>query len=85
MLKAETISAGKVMLSGRIDKQNIPQLKLVLASEATGDRTLDLSEVTGVDEVGIEFLALCEAKGIILESCPRYIRTWISRLTGQNT
>jgi ABC-type transporter Mla MlaB component len=76
-------ATGKLMLSGRIDKQNIPELKLVLASEMTGDRRLDLTEVTAVDADGVEFLGLCEAKGIILEGCPRYIRSWIDRIRGQ--
>jgi ABC-type transporter Mla MlaB component len=85
VLRAETTSAGKLVLSGRIDKQNIPHLKFVLASGTTGHRELDLTEVTGVDADGVEFLGLCEAKGIILEGCPRYIRSWIDRMGGQET
>ena len=85
MLRAETTAAGKVMLSGRIERQDIPHLTLVLASETTGARRLDLREVTGVDADGVEFLRNCEKRSFVLEGCPPYIRSWIDRMSKQET
>jgi hypothetical protein len=44
---------------------------------------LDLADVKLVDRPAVSFLAACEARGIELRQCPRYIRDWIGRERGQ--
>ena len=67
-------------LSGRIDEEHIAELKALIAAESKGSRiTLDLKDVTLTGQDGIEFLAQCEAGGISLVNCARYIREWITR------
>jgi len=67
-------------VSGRMDAENLAELKTLFNSEA-GDRriTLDLKELTLVDQDAVRFLERCEVDHIQLKNCPAYIREWIRR------
>jgi hypothetical protein len=82
MLKIQRSSKGQevvLVLSGRMDAENIDELKTLLRKEASECRTvLDLKDLTLVDQDAVSFLRGCEADGIQLRSCPAYIREWIN-------
>ena len=64
---------------GRIEGENLEELKRLLGSEADGHNlVLDMKDVTLVDQSAIRFLARCEADSVTLENCPAYIRDWIA-------
>ena len=66
-------------LIGRIEGENLEELKRLLGSEASGHNlVLDMNDVTLVDQSAILFLARCEADSVTLENCPAYIRDWIA-------
>ena len=70
-------------VSGRLDAENLAQLNTLFSSEPSGRRiTLDLKELTRVDEDAVRFLMRCEADNIQLKNCPAYIREWITRERG---
>jgi anti-anti-sigma regulatory factor len=72
-------------VSGRLDAENLAELKTLFEAEAGGRRiTLDLKELTLVDQDAITFLERCEADNIQLKNCPAYIREWITRERGQS-
>jgi anti-anti-sigma regulatory factor len=81
MLKITRAQNGEVVfkLSGRMDGENVSELKTPLHSEAS-DRplVLDLKDLTLVDQDAVSFLRRCEAGGIQLKNCPAYIRQWIN-------
>lgn len=82
MLKIQREQRGGLIyrLSGRIETDDIAELQRMLEMETPETNqpvTLDLGEVLLVDREGIRFLASCEAKCIVLETCPPYIRQWI--------
>jgi predicted metal-binding protein len=82
MLKIQRSANGRVVftLSGRIEAENVKELRQLLALETVGQQlVLDLRDVTLVNEAVVKFLAGCEADGIKLENCPVYIREWIER------
>ena len=63
-----------------MDAENIVELKSLFQSEAKVRRiTLDLRDLTLVDQAAVSFLGRCEADGVRLENCPPYIREWIRR------
>ena len=65
-------------VSGRMDAENVAQLKNLLSSEACGRHIiLNLRELILVDQEMVRFLEACEATGIVLTNCPEYIREWI--------
>ena len=67
-------------VSGRMDAENLAELKTLFGSEASGRRiTLDLKELTLVDQDAVRFLMRCETDNIQLKNCPAYIREWITR------
>jgi hypothetical protein len=71
-------------VSGRMDAENLPELKTLFAAEGNDRRiTLDLKELTLVDQDAVRFLERCEAENIELKNCPAYIRKWITRERGQ--
>jgi len=82
MLRIERAANGEIVftLSGRLDSENVAELKTLFRSEA-GDRqlVLDLMNVTLVDREAVKFLERCEADSIKLKNCPPYIREWIVR------
>jgi len=82
MLRIRRSANGRVVfkLSGRIEDEDLKELKEVLAMEATGQQlVLDLRDVTLINQDAVKFLATCEADSIKLENCPAYIRKWIDQ------
>jgi hypothetical protein len=87
MLKITRAGNGEVifMVSGRLDAENLDEFKKLFIAEASGLRiSLDLKELTLVDQDAVTFLERCEADNIQLKNCPAYIREWISRGPGEN-
>ena len=86
MLKITRAANGEVVftVSGRLDAENLAELETLFRAEASGRRiTLDLTELTLVDQDAVLFLGRCEAENIRLRNCPAYIREWITRERGQ--
>jgi len=82
MLRIQRTANGDVVLtlSGRIDKEHIPELEALIAAEGKDRRIiLDLKDMTLTGQDGINFLAQCEAAGIGLANCDPYVREWITR------
>jgi anti-anti-sigma regulatory factor len=81
--RIETASRGRFtvfLLSGRIETQAIAELKRLFELQtAYRDIVLDLKDVSMVDREVMRFLARCEADGVKLENCARYIREWMER------
>jgi hypothetical protein len=87
MLKITRAGNGEVIftVSGRLDAENLGEFKKLFIAEASGLRiTLDLKELTLVDQDAVTFLERCEADNIQLKNCPAYIREWIKRERGEN-
>ena len=82
MLKITRAANGEVVikLSGRMGAGNIGELEKLVSKEAN-DRpiTLDLTDLTLVDQDAVSFLKRCEEDNITLKNCPAYIREWITR------
>ena len=81
-MKIQRVTNERVVftLSGRMDAENVSELKGLIESEARGRRiVLELSDLTLVDRDAVKFLARCETDGVRLENCPAYIREWIKR------
>jgi hypothetical protein len=86
MLKIQRKTNGGVIftLSGRIEAEDIDELRRLLELEGAGSQiALDLKDVTLVDRAAIKYLADCEADGTKLENCPPYVREWIGREHGR--
>ena len=82
MLKIQRVPNTHVVfaLSGRMDAENVAELKEVIESESIGRHiVLDLSDLTLVDRDAVKFLERCETDSVNLENCPAYIREWIKR------
>lgn len=82
MLKIQRVSNSHVVfeLSGRMDAENLAELRKVIESEVRGRPiVLELSDLTLVDRDAVKFLERCETDSIKLENCPAYIREWIAR------
>jgi anti-anti-sigma regulatory factor len=82
MLRITKSANGEVVfkLSGRIETENIAELKALLRAETNGRRILlDLSDLTLVDQDVVSFLRHCEADGIELKNCPAYVREWMKQ------
>ena len=68
------------LLSGRIETQAIAELRRLFELHTDyRDIVLDLKDVSMVDREVMRFLARCEADGVKLENCARYIREWMER------
>ncbi len=82
MLRITRTANGEVVfkLSGRIETENIAELKALLSAE-TNERhvLLDLSDLTLVDQDVVSFLRHSEADGIELKNCPAYVREWMKQ------
>ena len=80
-MKIEKHSEGgktTVRLSGHFQADHIGELTNQL--QENGPRlVLDLKEVTVVDVQVVRFLGACEANGVKIVHCPRYIREWMNR------
>ena len=67
-------------ISGRLDGENLAELKQLLQSEGVGRPiVLELRELTLVDQEAVRFLEQCDSKGIELQNCAPYICEWIER------
>ena len=85
MLRIQRSANGEVVfkVSGRIDEENVSELKALFKTEANGRRiVLDLKDLTLVDRDGVIFLGECQANDVELKNCPAYIREWIKRERG---
>ena len=81
VLKITRAANGEVVLtvSGRLDAENLDELKTVMNSEANNRPiVLDLKDLILVDQDAVSFLERCEADNITLKNCPAYIREWIT-------
>jgi anti-anti-sigma regulatory factor len=86
MLRIERSGNRRVLLtiSGRIETVEVSELQQLLASQGSGHQlSVDLKDVTLVNQDAVEFLARCEASGIRPKQCPRHIRRWIDQLKGR--
>ena len=86
MLRIQRSANGRVVfkLCGRIEAEDIKELREVLALETPGKQlVLDLRDVTLVNQDAVTFLSSCEADSIKLENCPAYIREWIDQARGR--
>jgi hypothetical protein len=80
-LKIETsIGAGKtvIRLFGEIKSRHIELIEAKM-NQRDDQIALDLGQVDLVDVNVVRFLAACEANGIKLLHCPRYVREWITQ------
>jgi anti-anti-sigma regulatory factor len=67
-------------LTGRIQAEQISDLKALLRSETPGHHlVVDLADVRLVDRDAVRFLAELEAQGARLRNCSAYVREWICR------
>jgi hypothetical protein len=79
ILRSTKDASVTLTLIGRIEGENLEELKRLMGSEAGGDNlVLDMKDVTLVDQSAIRFLARCEADSVTIENCPPYIRDWIA-------
>jgi hypothetical protein len=80
-IDAETTT---LTVSGRIDSEQLGELRRLVDEELTRGAVLDLAEVTLVDMQAIRFLVQCEIRGVRLVRCPAYVREWMARERGLN-
>jgi hypothetical protein len=67
-----------LFISGGITGEHVDMLRGVLDQES-GGFAIDLKNVLLVDREAVKLLALWEANGTELRSCPPYIREWVTR------
>jgi hypothetical protein len=80
-LKIERIRS-RIRLSGEFRSEQLDQVKAEI--ELCKSRAvLDLEELDLVDVEGVRFLNACEAKGISVLHCSRYIREWMLQERGR--
>jgi anti-anti-sigma regulatory factor len=82
MLRIQREANGQVVLriSGRLDKDNLTELKQLIQSEEVGRPiVLDLRDLRLVDQEAVRFLEQCDSDGIELQNCAPYIWEWITR------
>lgn len=82
--RIETAARGRFtvfILSGRIEKDAIAELRRLFECQTTDNRDiiLDLKEVGVIDREVMRFFMRCEADGVTLENCASYIRAWMER------
>ena len=65
-------------VSGRIDAEHVSELRSCMSRHGS-HVVLDLDEVRLVDVATVRFLVRCEADGMQLRNCSRYIREWMDR------
>ena len=68
-----------LIVSGRIQAEQLSDLRRSVEAERAHDVVLDLSEVTLVDVEVVRFLSQCEMQGMRLAQCPAYVREWMAR------
>ena len=64
-------------ISGRIAAEDVEIVRSALAQRRVF--AIDVAEVELVDGEAVKLLAMSEAEGITLRSCPAYIREWIKK------
>ena len=79
MTRVKNAGTTTLIVSGRIDAEQLPDVRRLVESEHASDVVLDLNEVSLVDVEVVRFLLHCEAQGMRLESCPAYVREWMVR------
>ncbi len=82
MLRIQRSAKGEVVftLSGRMAEEDIAQVETLISSESDGlVMVLDLKDLILVGREAISFLERCEADGITLKNCARYVRELITR------
>ena len=82
MLRIERSANGQAVftLSGRMQTEDIEQVRQLLGIEAAGQRVvINLRDVTLINRDVVGFLAECEGKGIELACCPLHMRSWIDQ------
>jgi anti-anti-sigma regulatory factor len=79
MTRVQSAGTTTLIVSGRIDAEQLPDLRRLVESEHASDVVLDLSEVSLVDVETVRFLLHCETQGMRLTSCPAYVREWMVR------
>jgi ABC-type transporter Mla MlaB component len=81
MIRIETSETGDLvtfLLSGRIEKEDLGELKTLLEKNEKVI-VLDLKEIRLVDREAVSFLANFETDKAKITNCPPYIREWILR------
>ncbi len=76
--KASQRGKTTVRLSGHFQAEHIAELKKQLQGNGP-PVVLELAEVTVVDVEVVWFFGACEANGVKIVHCPRYIREWMNR------
>jgi len=82
MLKITRMTNGgttTLIVSGRIDAEQLPDLRRLVEAEQASDVVLDLNEVNLVNVGVVQFLLHCEMQGIRLAHCPAYVQEWMVR------
>jgi len=82
MLRITRTANGEVVfkLSGRIETENVAEVKALLSAETSGRHVLlDLSDLTLVDQEVVSFLRHSETDGIELKNCAAYVREWMKQ------
>jgi anti-anti-sigma regulatory factor len=80
-LRIETASNGRtatLRLIGHVESEYLDELRALVRTQRPRV-VLDLHEVTLVDGAVVRFLIACEAEGIELQHCARYIVEWMNR------
>lgn len=80
-VKVQSYFDGEILvlaLSGRINDENLGLLETIVQS---GKRplALDMEEVSLVGRGVVQFLVRCESDGVMVRTCPGYIREWIAQ------
>jgi ABC-type transporter Mla MlaB component len=75
---SEDLDVVTLALSGRIQAEDLPELKRVMESYSQ-PLVLNLTGVRLVDRTTVGFLAEFEANNGRITGCPSYIREWIRR------
>jgi anti-anti-sigma regulatory factor len=86
MIRIETSVRGDVVtfaVIGRIQSEDLPELKRLLQNSGKKSVVLDLQQVKLVDREAITFLANFEGDNATITNCPPYIHEWILRERAQ--
>ena len=86
MIRIETAESSKLVtfvLSGRMQKEDLQALQVLLKEHKEQTVVLDLKGVKLVDRDAVEFLAGFETARCELVNCAPYIREWIRREQAQ--
>ena len=66
-------------LSGRLDAEQLSDLRRCLQEDSGQLLVLDLGELSLVDGDVVRFLVECETQGVRLAHCPAYVQEWMVR------